>query len=956
MPQESTMPQESAILVQKCFRKICACQNQENIQCGVIGNYTSYKKKRPKWKQSMQQPRHEQSIPHEQTSPQIPPKEQFRVICEENIPYIRNIDLPIITKNNPLEAVLIEYRIFPHMEFLIRNAMIKLGDKWSHTVVCGNLNYDFMVSMCANISPEITVIKTDYDNLNLYTYNSLLASKSFWEMFAGEKILLYQEDSCIFKSNIDDFLQWDYIGAPWLKTQNDTPNCVGNGGFSLRTRQCMIDVIDRISIYDTNITSSTSDYMRNSGMTVCPEDVYFSKNMQDYGIGKVADWDSAFAFSSESVYNGDSFGGHNFWLSDERWNMRVKLLHYIKPYANPGDISMFMLNAEIPYSHTSFIFADDILQNIPRGKHNSKEKISIDLLHSCILIVDFANGGGGTSVFIESIICRYKKYQTFLIARNFNGRIYFTINDEYELEQSYNDDEAFMLLSYNKDKIEKFFVNHVQCHSTGFINNLFTMDKQITTITHDLNLLFNTPQISFDDIEKYICDQYSRSAIDINKYHQIITQNIANLYLYNNYIHDKNKIIITPLPDFKNTKDIVHTSNNNIVIGIIGGIHDLKGRKELEQIINYYKNTNVKIVLFGSAYIENFANNYPYKDINELNHLFTVHSPNILIELSIWNETYSYTLTIAMLTQLPILYLKKNGLSVVENRLSKYNKAYAFTTIGELIMLVERNHQNFFCTIEPVVYFNEWWDNYFITNDFNTIPEITDKYIDKNIVLITSKLIVSTNSYSYVNTRSIYTKEQRFLQTINTITSIRKYIPESYIVLIDNSMLNKIEYHVIKQITDYFINITDDNTLNYYTNEHRIRLFAELSQQLCFYDNFLKKIDTTKIKHFFKISGRYYINNSFNFDNYNNDFNIFKKNTQVRNRDYYYTSFYKLNSNILLEYFEQLNIILSEKDSYNENTVSDFEVVVPSKIANKTIMNHLGITQIYSVWNKIENI
>jgi hypothetical protein len=252
-----------------------------------------------------------------------------------------------------------------------------------------------------------------------------------------------------------------------------------------------------------------------------------------------------------------------------------------------------MSNPDIPYSETSFIIADDILQNLPRRIHNSKEKISIDLLHSCILIIDFANGGGGTSVFIESIICRYKKYQTFLIARNFNGRIYFTINDEYELEQSYTDDEAFAMLLHNKHKIEKIFVNHVQCHSTGFINNLFTMDKQITTITHDLNLLFNAPVISFDNLEKYICDDYSRYPIDINKYNQIITQNTGNLYLYNNYIHDKSKIIITPLPDFKNTKDIVHTSNNNIVIGIIGGIYDAKGLYELKQIINYYKNTNL---------------------------------------------------------------------------------------------------------------------------------------------------------------------------------------------------------------------------------------------------------------------------------------------------------------------------------------------------------------------------
>jgi len=288
--------------------------NVQNVQ-------EQFNRKIPKWKKLFL--KNQVSATEAQVIDSMPPKERFRVICEENIPYIRNIDLPVITKNNPLEAVLIEYRCFPHLEFLVRNAILKLGDKWSHTVVCGNLNYDFMVAMCANISPEITVIKTDYDNLNQSTYSELLANKSFWEMFSGEKILLYQEDSCIFKSNIDDFLQWDYIGAPWPKSQNDTPNCVGNGGFSLRTTQCMIDVIDKVSIQDTNIASSTSDYMRNNGMTVCPEDVYFSKNMQHYGIGRVADWDSAFAFSSESVYNRDSFGGHCIWNGCIKWEREV---------------------------------------------------------------------------------------------------------------------------------------------------------------------------------------------------------------------------------------------------------------------------------------------------------------------------------------------------------------------------------------------------------------------------------------------------------------------------------------------------------------------------------------------------------------------------------------------------------------------------------------------------------
>lgn len=262
------------------------------------------------------------------------PNEIFRVICEENISYFQNSELPVIKKNNSYEAVLIEFRCFPHLEFLIRNTMIKLGDKWSHTVICSNLNYDFMITMCANISSEITVIKTDYDNLNQSTYNLMLASKVFWELFAGEKILLYQEDSCIFKSNINDFMQWDYIGAPWPKHQNDSSNGVGNGRFSLRTRQCMLDVIDKVSIYDTKIETSTLEYMQNTEITICQENIYFSKNMQDYGIGKVADWDSSYAFCTESIYNENSFGGNNFWMSNKKWKEKIYMLIPLNYYKN----------------------------------------------------------------------------------------------------------------------------------------------------------------------------------------------------------------------------------------------------------------------------------------------------------------------------------------------------------------------------------------------------------------------------------------------------------------------------------------------------------------------------------------------------------------------------------------------------------------------------------------------
>ena len=197
---------------------------------------------------------------------------------------IKHIDITDIIIDSNLEAVLIEYRCFPHIELLIRNAILKLGSKWSFTVICGNLNYDFMQKICMKISTNIKIVKTNFNNLLPDDYNLFLSSLSFWNLLKGNKILIYQEDSFIFKNNVEDFIDYDYIGAPWPKNTNDTPNCVGNGGISLRTKQIMIDIINKVSIKNTEIHDTTKIYMKNNNLNNCPEDVYFSLNMQKFKI------------------------------------------------------------------------------------------------------------------------------------------------------------------------------------------------------------------------------------------------------------------------------------------------------------------------------------------------------------------------------------------------------------------------------------------------------------------------------------------------------------------------------------------------------------------------------------------------------------------------------------------------------------------------------------------------
>ena len=275
----------------------------------------------------------------------------FRYTCFKYIDFIKNIPIPKIPLTSHYEAVLIEFREFPHLEFLIRNAILKLGDKWAFTVICGNINYNFISEMCKQISPNINIIKVNIDNMIPYQYNKFLTSKSFWNILEGEKILIYQEDSMIFKKLDNVFLQYDYIGAPFPKYQNDTPNCVGNGGLSLRSKTIMIKILSTISVKNTVFNTSTLEYMNNQNLIFPPEDVYFSKNAQEYGIGVVADYDTASLFSSEAVYNENSFGGHKFWISNTNWKNTFKKALDFTNYVPKSDIHSYLYYTNLDESH-----------------------------------------------------------------------------------------------------------------------------------------------------------------------------------------------------------------------------------------------------------------------------------------------------------------------------------------------------------------------------------------------------------------------------------------------------------------------------------------------------------------------------------------------------------------------------------------------------------------------------
>jgi len=182
-----------------------------------------------------------------------------------------------------------------------------------------------MTRLAQSISPNIRVIVLPHKRVSVDEYTSMMMLPRFWKLFNGEKLLIYQEDSCIFKPCPDSFLaQTDYLGAPWNKSDHITEASVGNGGFSVRTKKTMIRVLE-LGCEPPAPSSSVRDNMSSRGLRKIPEDVAITTLMAAHNVGRIGPFDMARAFSSESIWNSDSVGGHQFWLgtSDAVWKKRL---------------------------------------------------------------------------------------------------------------------------------------------------------------------------------------------------------------------------------------------------------------------------------------------------------------------------------------------------------------------------------------------------------------------------------------------------------------------------------------------------------------------------------------------------------------------------------------------------------------------------------------------------------
>lgn len=260
-------------------------------------------------------------------------KQEFYKFCMKNEKFFNNINLPKLYFNLDKEAILIEFRILNHLGFLIKNNIYKLGSDWSFTIICGNLNYDYISFIVKNINRDIKIIKKNITNLTRLEYSIMLMNSEFWDNFTGKYLLIYQEDSIIFNKFNDKFLKYYYIGAPFFNKD------IGNGGFSFRNKNIMIkickDFFDKQKEYYKNIVS----FLKNKNTKIYKyhllekniiEDLQFSNILKKYYNNYLPNFKEATDFSIEKYYNPNSFGGHQFWycVNNMEKFLNIKIIKY----------------------------------------------------------------------------------------------------------------------------------------------------------------------------------------------------------------------------------------------------------------------------------------------------------------------------------------------------------------------------------------------------------------------------------------------------------------------------------------------------------------------------------------------------------------------------------------------------------------------------------------------------
>jgi hypothetical protein len=228
-------------------------------------------------------------------------------------------------------------------------------------------------------------------------------------------------------------------------------------------------------------------------------------------------------------------------------------------------------------------------------------------------------------------------------------------------------------------------------------------------------------------------------------------------------------------------------------------------------------------------------------------------------------------------------------------------------TPGIIHSVLLRNENEFHKLYEGTVHINSLTDislkHSLIKNMFpNKILYETDNLHietkDDSIIFCITSMIHLTNG---IRTHS---PEDRLQQTLQTIKSIKEKVPEALIILLEGSSISPYEISKLYPNVNRIM-LFESEESKYYFNT---KSYGEVYKLL----TISKKLENIPFNKVFKISGRYYLNDNFNIDNFGSDItgNIIKD-------EYLLNVLYSVDKNIFIHYKNLLAHLINNNIKYD---------------------------------------
>ncbi len=189
--------------------------------------------------------------------------------------------------------------------------------------------------------------------------------------------------------------------------------------------------------------------------------------------------------------------------------------------------------------------------------------------------------------------------------------------------------------------------------------------------------------------------------------------------------------------------------------------------------------------------------------------------------------------------------------------------------------------------------------------------------MSNDIFLVTSVINTSTNPFTYTDVRSVYSTEERLEQTLKTIESIRSLNDKTKIMLVDCSVLTEDQEDRIIKSVDYYIQLNKDNYIFNICHNSNKKGYGEIVKtkiaiEYILYNNIV-------FDRLFKISGRYYLSDKFDKNNYSSSLYTIKLNSSVL-----YTVPYNLLNNFNSTCEDMIKIYENTHEKSLESLVTDY--------------------------------